>query len=157
LCPYDAKERLLVDDQLRELFANIPDGVRLTVILDSCFSGTGTKEWRPGERPTRRPRFLSPDRLGRPKINIHEARRRSIREMQSKMTEVLLAGCSDIQQSNDVDFPEGAHGALTYYALQAITDANYRITYSTLLDSVRSALETNGFNDQTPQLEGKAT
>src|SRR5262245_52357013 len=41
LCPYDAKERLLVDDELRELFANIPDGVRMTVILDSCFSGTG--------------------------------------------------------------------------------------------------------------------
>ena len=72
------------------------------------------------------------------------------------MKEVLLAGCSDQQESNDADFPEGPYGALTYYAMEAIAAANYRISYATLLTKVRSALKRNEFDDQTPQLEGKA-
>ena len=156
LCPYDAKDHLLIDDELRELFANTPDGVRLTVILDSCFSGTGTRLWPGDDRLRRRPRFLPPSHIGRPSLEPGAARRRTARSSQSAMTEVLLAGCSDQQESNDVDFPDGAQGALTYYALRAIADADYRITYSTLLTKVRSALRTSGFEDQTPQLEGKA-
>ena len=42
LCPWDTKDNLLLDDELGELFADVPAGVRLTVLLDSCFSGTAT-------------------------------------------------------------------------------------------------------------------
>jgi hypothetical protein len=155
LCPWDAKDHLLVDDELRELFANLPPGVHLTVILDSCFSGTGTRLWPGDDGPRRRPRFLPPSHLGLPCINTRAARPRG-HNPESKMNETLLAGCSDQQESNDADFPEGAHGALTYYTLRAIADAKYRINYSRLLTNVRAALEANGFEDQTPQLEGKA-
>ena len=50
MCPYDCETELLVDDELRELFAGLPDGVRLTVISDSCHSGSvtqGAADWRP--------------------------------------------------------------------------------------------------------------
>ena len=156
LCPWDAKEQLLVDDELRELFSAVPTGVRLTVVLDSCFSGTGHPGLA-GDRagPVRRPRFLSPRRLGHRSINTRTATRRSPPMSESSMQEVLLAGCSDQQEANDADFPEGAQGAFTYYALKAITAADYRISYATLLTKVRAALESNEFDDQTPQLEGK--
>jgi metacaspase-1 len=157
LCPWDAKDRLLVDDELRELFSNATNGVRLTVVLDSCFSGTGTRAWPAPGRPRSRPRFLPPDHIGRPVVDTLGAKRRSVRTTEAHMAEVLLAGCSDEQESNDVDFPEGAHGALTYYALKTIADANYRITYSGLVTKVRSALRSNGFDSQTPQLEGKTS
>jgi uncharacterized caspase-like protein len=156
LCPWDAKDHLLVDDELRELFSNTSNGVRLTVILDSCFSGTGTRAWPAENRPRSRPRFLPPDHIGHRCIDTRSAKRRTIRTPESRMHEVLLAGCSDEQESNDVDFPEGAHGALSYYALKTIADAKYRITYGALLNKVKSALQSNGFDSQTPQLEGKA-
>ena len=43
ICPYDCADNLIVDDELRELFANLPKGVNLTFISDSCFSGTVTR------------------------------------------------------------------------------------------------------------------
>jgi hypothetical protein len=43
-CPYDWEENLLVDNELRELFFNLPRGVRLTVISDSCHSGSVTRK-----------------------------------------------------------------------------------------------------------------
>ena len=48
MCPYDMKKNLIVDDELRQRFANVPDGVRLTVISDSCFSGSVTRGDLPG-------------------------------------------------------------------------------------------------------------
>jgi uncharacterized caspase-like protein len=156
LCPWDARDRLLLDDELRELFADVPRGVRLTVLLDSCFSGTGTRLWPGPDGLIRKPRFLPPSHIGRRSIDTRAARRRRPRTSESAMHEVLLAGCSDEQESNDVDFPEGAQGAFSYYALRAIAGANYRISYATLLSKVRAALEGNGFEDQTPQLEGKS-
>lgn len=42
ICPYDYP-KLIIDDDLRELFDGIgTEGVNLTIILDACFSGTGT-------------------------------------------------------------------------------------------------------------------
>ena len=47
LCLYDmdwdSKDTYLVDDDLRKLINRVPKGVLLTVILDSCHSGTATR------------------------------------------------------------------------------------------------------------------
>ena len=60
MCPYDCETDLLIDDELRELFTAIPDGVRLTVISDSCHSGSVTRD-PGGETPDRRrKRWLDP-------------------------------------------------------------------------------------------------
>jgi hypothetical protein len=51
LCLYDMSwenpNSYLLDDELGELASKIPDGVRLTVVLDSCYSGTGTRALGP--------------------------------------------------------------------------------------------------------------
>ena len=43
LCPWDCDDRLIVDDELRELFDELPAGVRFTFVSDSCHSGTVTR------------------------------------------------------------------------------------------------------------------
>ncbi|MGE3798442.1 MAG: caspase family protein, partial [Thermomicrobiales bacterium] len=43
ICPYDIKDSVLRDDELREIFSTLPEGVSLTAILDNCFSGTATR------------------------------------------------------------------------------------------------------------------
>ena len=37
------RKTVIVDDELRELFATVPEGVLLEVLLDTCHSGTGTE------------------------------------------------------------------------------------------------------------------
>ena len=67
MCPYDCATDLIVDDELREMFTALPKGVRLTVISDSCFSGSVTRVMG-GTPDDRRPRFLDPEKRGAPRL-----------------------------------------------------------------------------------------
>lgn len=147
LCPYDTQDHPLVDDELRALFAGLPAGARLTVISDSCHSGSVT-------RALGRPRFMNPRALGRPEISeVRKAKRRKDLHPVSDMREVLLSGCKANQFSMDAAFGSTHQGAFTHHALAAIRDADYRITYASLREEVLARLEEDNF-DQEPQLEG---
>jgi hypothetical protein len=162
LCPYDCVTNLLVDDELRELFATLPDGVHLIVISDSCFSGTVTRaaisDVIPGLRPPddRRVRFLNPALRGDKLLeNPWKAKPKTrTRYPESKMREVLLSGCTDKEYSYDALIGGVYHGAMTNFALQAIHDANYTITYQQLHDRLLSLLDGAGY-PQHPQVEGR--
>lgn len=159
MCPYDTKRALILDDELRERFAAIPSGVRLTVISDSCFSGSVTRGDVVPTPDDRRPRFVNPSLLGR--REIAGVRRRAVprsAEMypQSKMREILVSGCRDNQYSYDARFGSVYHGAMTYFALEIIESADYDISYADLWDRLVVRLEAEGF-DQEPQVEGKTT
>lgn len=161
LCPYDTAENLLVDDELREIFADVPQGVHLTMISDSCHSGTVTRaaigENLPGlaTPDDRRVRFLSPALRGDPVLeNPFKAMpKKAVKYPESKMNEVLLSGCTDKEYSYDALIGGVYHGAMTYYALQVIRAANYRITYDQLRTRVNFLLAEAGY-PQHPQLEG---
>ena len=154
ICPYDLKDNLLIDDELRKIFTDIPECVRLTVICDSCHSGTITRII-PGI-DERRMRFLDPSLRGDKEIDDPwRARPRRLKKYpQSKMNEVLVAGCTDIEHAYDAKFGDKHHGAMTYFALHTIRNANYKITYADLVKRVRRLLKKNRF-PQHPQLEGK--
>jgi hypothetical protein len=162
LCPYDIDENRLVDDELRELFGDLPEGVRLTVISDSCFSGTVTRALIgdnvhgiavPDER---RMRFLSPSLRGDPVLpNPWLAQpKRPEKHPESEMKEVLLSGSSDKEYSYDADIEGTFHGAMTYHAIKAIREAGYGMTYAELHAQLQPMLDEAGF-PQHPQLEGK--
>lgn len=162
LCPYDCADNLIIDDELRELFANLPDGVQLTVVSDSCFSGTVTRvaiaEAIPGLRTPddRRVRFLSPALRGdRILENPWKAQTKSkVKYPESKMNEILLSGCSDKEYSYDALIGGVYHGAMTYYALQTIREANYTLTWQQLHSRLSYLVDDAGY-PQHPQLEGK--
>lgn len=159
LCPYDIADNDIVDDDLRNLFDNVPDGVRLTVILDNCFSGTATRapvsEIIPGLRTPddRRVRFLSPAlRGGKVLQNPWKARpKRTEKHPESAMKDVLLSGCTDKEYSYDANIGGTYHGAMTYYALKAIREAPDTLTYNQLHSRTTSLIEDY---PQHPQLEG---
>jgi metacaspase-1 len=170
MCPYDIDENALGDDELRELFTDLPSEVRLTVISDSCFSGTVTRAvvgpHLPGRRrqdltpDDRRVRFLSPGLFGkpivsRPFLEEQKARLRLLEKYpESKMKEVLLSGCTDREYSYDAHIDGVYHGAMTYYALRAIQEAQYQITYKQLHTRLNALLESTDYL-QHPRLEGK--
>jgi hypothetical protein len=171
ICPYDIQENVLVDDELREILDGVPDGARVTVISDSCHSGSVTRvipeEFLPGfvSGDERRVRFLSPvyfkdaqevrDRDAFPIMGDALRARSTRREKfpESEMGHVLLAGCMDVEVSYDAKIDDSFHGAMTYHALKAIADANYEITYQALVDRLGPALLDAQF-PQHPQLEG---
>ena len=163
LCPYDVQENLLVDDELRELFAGIANGVHLTVISDSCFSGTVTRarvsDNLPGlETPDdRRVRFFNPALRGDPVLsNPWKALPKGPEKFpEESMKEILLSGCTDKEYSFDALIEGRYHGAMTYHAIQAITQAGYQLTYAELHEQLLALIDEAQYN-QHPRLEGTA-
>jgi len=161
ICPHDIDVNQIEDDDLRQLFRNLPKDASLTVILDNCHSGTATRaavsDILPGLRTPddRRVRFLSPALRGLPILeNPWTAKpKRQIKYPESKMNEILFSGCTDKEYSYDAYFDGTYHGAMTYYALQAIRAANYQLTYSQLYRRVGNLIIDY---PQNPQLEGKS-
>lgn len=154
VCPYDTDANLLVDDELRELFKNIPKDVRLTVISDSCNSGSVT---RVAVDQYRRNRQLNPRVWGGKELQLPALRSARAKKMEkfpeSGMKELLLSGCKSNQTSADAYIANDYHGAMSYYALKAIADANHKLTYAELHERLVQLLEDENY-DQVPQLEG---
>ncbi|MCI0470906.1 MAG: caspase family protein [Candidatus Aminicenantes bacterium] len=161
LCPVDVADNLIVDDELRRLFVDIPEGVHLTVISDSCHSGTVTRvvlgDIIPGLRTPddRRVRFLNPALRGEQILsNPWKAKAKKKEKFpESKMKEILLSGCTSREYSYDALIAGSYHGGMTYFANKAILEANYKITYAQLIERVNFFLEQAGY-PQHPQLEG---
>lgn len=161
LCPYDCDSNLVIDNDLRELFANLKKGVHLTVILDSCHSGSGTRAMLNMLEEYRRPRFLNPKQIRNVVLEGDEMerarqKRKNQREKhpESGMKEILLSGCKSNQTSADAFIEGDYHGAMTYHTIKAIRDAKYKITYAGLHRRLEAMLGDANF-DQAPQLEGR--
>jgi len=157
ICPHDMDwdGNFISDDDLHALFANIPKGVNLEVVLDSCHSGTGTREMLaikglPVELSFK-PRFLPPpvDIACRTDEDIDVRR---LLKGGNPMNHVLFAGCGDNQTSADANIGGGYHGAFTYYFCKHTRETQGAIARSELLKRVRASLKFNGFS-QIPQLE----
>jgi metacaspase-1 len=159
ICPYDCETDLIVDDELRVLFAAIPKGVRMTVISDSCHSGSVTRE-PPLVTPDRRvKRYVDPIALGRRglrDVRQHARPRRERDVPETDMNELLLSGCRADQYSYDARFGRRFHGAMTQTALATIAAAGHKITWNQLHGQLVPALRAANY-DQEPQLEGRTT
>lgn len=152
LCPYDIKDSHILDDELREIVLGLAKGVRMSVILDNCFSGTGTR-FAPIPTPDdRRVRFLDPSLRGLPVLRDFVAAkpRSAERHPMSKMRDVLLTGCSDKEFSYDANIEGTYHGAMSYCAIRAIEQAKGNLTYAALHKEILAAMRY----PQHPQLEG---
>jgi hypothetical protein len=155
MCPYDCRDELIVDDDLRVILDGLPSGVRFTFISDSCHSGSLTRALPSPEY--RRARFVSPKVLGRevmPAITRRRATPRH-RRSESSMREVLVSGCFDYESSYDAKFGRRYHGAMTYHALGSLERAGWRIRYEDWVAEINAGLAADQFN-QHPQLEGRA-
>ncbi len=163
-CPHDLKQKkedwdpryIISDDELHDLFVQIPANVLLEVFLDTCHSGTGLKAI--DLLLTRQPRYLPPPSLSRFK-QLQAYYSRTLRTMildGEKPNHILWAACRDNQTSADALIDGKYHGAFTYYFCQELGKAQGNLVRRDLLKKVREQLAKNDFS-QVPQLEYKAT
>ena len=167
LCPTDLDwKNPFLDDWLRKTFDSLRSGVNLTIITDSCHSGTVTRAVQPPDAP-RIPRYLpSPWDLaavesgrslrGSVKTELRKSSRATRKKqdiIEVDMPEVLITGCRADQTSADASLGGTFNGALTYNLVAAITAAKQPLTHRQLHVATLSKLKRGSF-DQVPQLEG---
>jgi metacaspase-1 len=158
LCPHDMDwdGTYIVDDDLGRIFSKIPKGANLEVFLDSCHSGTATREMIavggfPFDTPIKQ-RFLQPpvDILCREEDGLPV--KRLLRGNPTPISHVLFAGCRENQTSADANIDGSYNGAFTYYFCKHMRDTNAAFSRSEVLKRLRASLRFNKY-DQVPQLE----
>jgi len=162
-CPHDlaAKgnvwdpSKIIIDDELHDLFVQLPENVNLEVYLDTCHSGTGLKAMEPN--PDRQPRYMPP-----PSIDAFESSKdMSPKGNQPMLNEaasnhILWAACKSDQTSADANIAGNWHGAFTYYFNKAVNDNQNKLSRDEILKLVVSDLKKGKYT-QIPQLECDAT
>lgn len=150
-------DHIIVDDELHDLFIQLPETVSLECYFDTCHSGTGLKAV--DLLLSRKPRFLMP-----PSMEAFEkVRELSPRSMAASLKEkglstrhILWAACRSDQTSADANINGTWHGAFTYFLCHNINKNQNKLTSQNLLTKVRAELKKNKY-DQVPQLETNAT
>ncbi|MFK0001387.1 caspase domain-containing protein [Paenarthrobacter sp. NPDC090522] len=143
---------VIADDELADVFASLPDGIRMDVVLDTCHSGTGLKSL--DLVPGRRPRFL-PAPTPRAVIATEFNDSRTLRDMvkSAKLSKpVLMAACRSDQTAADALIDGRYNGAFTYHFVKSLrSDAT--LGRAEILKLVSKGLKAGNF-DQVAQLEG---
>lgn len=147
ICLWD---RDFTDDEFRQLLDTVPSGVKTTIILDSCFSGTATRAYLSGK--VRKVRFRPPKA---PLVPFFTCKKKFLKsstmDEEQSMNHVLLSGCSDNQYSYET---EGQGGAFTS-ALCTILDKapQWGLTFEQFQVQMTRYLPSRSF-PQNPQVEG---
>jgi len=163
-CPHDLiaagdqwdPAHIITDDELHDLFVQLPNDVLLEVFLDTCHSGTGLKPI--DFLLTRRPRYMPPPSA----IAFQRLEECQSTTMSSKMREkglthhILWAACKSNQTSADAKIGNDWHGAFTYYFVKEMKATQNTVPRKEILKRVRKDLRDEHY-DQVPQLEAQAT
>jgi hypothetical protein len=175
ICPWDFDwdGTFIKDDDFAGIFGELKKGTSLEVILDSCHSGTGTREMIVDRTSLRnpapglmeehalwaschciRPRYLAPPAdiaLRADDIFGDALTLRRIGE-EGTLNHVLWAACRSDQYSADADVGGKPGGAFTYFFCKHIRDTAGKVSRTDLVKRVRASLKHEGFS-QVPQLE----
>ena len=154
LCPTDLDwYDPLRDDWLRSVFDGLGDGVSLTMISDSCHSGTITRAIEPPDAPLIERYLPSPwdlaaaesgrslTRTTRGTLHRAPGRAQGSRHRSRRHPEVLISGCRADQTSADAAIGGGFAGALTYNLVEALTESDAPLSYRDLHDQTCAKLK----------------
>jgi hypothetical protein len=131
---------MITDDELRKVFSdNVPAGVTVICILDSCFSGTAVD------------------------LRYCFDMNYPIEKSYDEFTQypilpgqvICISGCTDAQYSEEVYVDRGiTAGAMTWLLIEMLKStkkSGRRITWRELLTSMKGIMSVNGLA-QTPQI-----
>lgn len=151
ICCYDGN---MIDDEIREIIAQLPQGAKLTFISDSCHSGTVTRSFMSAmvEDSQSRPRYMPPEDDLDGAMLASLPLKKAIFYPEEDMKEVLISGCLPTEYSYDTRIRGQATGAFSYYAIDILKGAP-KITYKDFYKKLREKLPSGAY-PQTPQLEG---
>ncbi len=152
---------LIIDDEIRGMLRKLDPEATLTIISDSCHSGSVTRAYLMDAAGRARsdaasnppvPRFLPPenDRDALAALMLPVRRRAFYPE--TEMNHVLLTGCNAMEYSYDAYFNGRYNGAMTYFALELLR-GNPEQSWSELHVALRQLLPSTQY-PQSPQLEG---
>jgi len=146
---------VIVDDELHDLFQQLPADVRLEVYLDTCHSGSGLRGAEfslhaprvkfvapPGGQGVVRQRAVSGFALSR-KAEAPAAH------------QVLWSGCKASQTSADAYFDGRYNGAFTHYFVKVMKATKNKLPRDAVMTQMRAAMK--GKFAQVPQLESNAS
>jgi hypothetical protein len=163
ICPYDMNwdGGFISDDMLREILQKLKKGVKMEILLDSCHSGTGTREisstsfaefsWQPlANRYLRPPADIECRYLG--EEDLLKPARSFTSDKEIIMNHILWAACKDNQTSADAMIDGSYNGAFSYYFCKHVRETGGNISRADLLFRVKNSLKYNKY-DQVPQLE----
>lgn len=150
----------LADKELGKLIAEVAEEEpHITIILDSCHSGSGTKD--PAEQA--KERRLDTDKRKRPLdsfiFKLEDLEKLSDTHNPEKHTtgwklptgrHVLLAACRDYETAKEDSSKQ--RGYFSYYLMDTLSKANGKLTYRDLFART-NAIVRNQRSDQSPQLE----
>ncbi|MBK8117685.1 MAG: caspase family protein [Candidatus Accumulibacter sp.] len=173
--PHDIAEKdgawdpahIISDDELHDLFVQLPANVLLEVYLDTCHSGTGLRGAEFGLHAPRA-RFIAPpehefgtkfasvrgftlDRPAAGKKGAAVAEKAPV----AGANHVLWTGCKADQTSADAYFSGRYNGAFTYYLIKVVRESQNKLSRKETVTKMRKLMKT-GFA-QSPQLEGNAS
>jgi len=168
ICPHDfATAGMIKDDDFRGLLSGLPAGVNLDIILDSCHSGTGTRELAvlaaASEEQTVAYRYIEPPidwgffLDAEPSLPVRGllmpggtgGTRDAV--VVPGLNHVLWAGCRDNQTSAETLIGGVYRGVFTYNFCKVLRGAGVSITRRRL--DAQVTVNVRGYG-QVPQLEG---
>lgn len=178
IVPYDNnwRDKVIRDDELKAVFDKVPYGVALTVVLDSCNSGTGldqTEQYQPfglGEARTITPitapdnksvnaiRYLDmPADIANRAIGLNiDVKPRSVQTRSINKTGLLIAASQSQQTSADAWIDGAFNGAATYYMAKSLADNDYSVTHKQLIIDMNNYMIKYGYS-QRPELNGSSS
>ena len=128
----------LIDDKLNETLQKVPDGVTLSLGLDSCFSGTSTRK----NVPDTRTRFMPPPF----EIDEHVRVKRGI---YNDLKWIVLSACAENQTAADAYINGKYHGAFTYYAMNTLRGFyTYKEWFNAIRDYLPNSYFVSGTNNR---------
>jgi metacaspase-1 len=151
ICPVDfdwSPEHMIEDEDFRSIFANVPEGVCLTWISDSCHSGHLDRDLPPTPRQPRA--FPTPADMA---WRLRTAAARGLTVPMAVFPGQFISGCRSDQTSADALVGLTYQGALTSHLLAALK-ARPELSVVEVVDATARQLSLDGF-DQQPQADGE--
>jgi hypothetical protein len=166
ICPCDMNwdDGFISDDMFSDILQQLKKGVRMEILLDSCHSGTGTRDMMPFWTSGQSNVNFSHYRYLKPPADIEcrylgdeeslEPSKSFSTDKEITLNHILWAGCKDSQTSADALIDGNYNGAFSYYFCKHVRESSGNITRADLHTRVKNSLKYNHFS-QVPQLECK--
>jgi len=159
-CPSDLQQKgdqwdpecLILDDEMRDLFARLPTNALLEAVMDTSHCGAGLRA--ADMLLDRRPRFLPPPTWDAfSEVDGRQPRGLSRGLLEAGVTHhVLWTSCRSDQVSAEARISGEWHGAFTYFLCKEMYACGNALPRQKLLEKARADLAAAHFG-QTPQLE----
>ena len=152
--PHDIAEKsgawdpahIICDDELHDLFVQLPNDVLLEVYLDTCHSGTGLRGAEFGPHAPK-PRYIAPpehefgDKTA--KMRGFTLRRDTASKDVAGQHQILWTGCKANETSADAYFDGRYNGAFTYYFVKVMRDTKNKLSRKDVIAKMRTLMHSS--------------